>query len=128
MGMEQGPHPEFAFHVVWLYLEGRDVVHITAGGAQVSANRQAYLPPESDAVRGSGVVDHVAFHATDLPGMLATLRAEGVGYISRQSGDGGLFQVFMLDPNGIRVELNFPGEEASRHGIVPELRATDFKI
>ena len=34
----------------------------------------------------------------------------------------------MLDPNGIRVELNFPGEEASRHGIVPELRATDFKI
>ncbi len=126
MGMEQGPHPDFGFPVVWLYLEGRDVLHITAGGAQVSANREAYLKPESRAVHGTGVLDHVAWHATDLPGMLARLRAQGVAFTARQSSDGGLFQVFMLDPNGVRVELNFPGEEATRHGIQPDLRATDL--
>ncbi len=127
MGMEQGPHPDFGFPVVWLYLEGRDVLHITPGAGQISAGRDAYLKPESDAVRGTGVLDHVAFHATELPVMLANLQARGISYTSRQSHDGGLFQVFMLDPNGVRVELNFPGEEATRHGIAPQLRATDLK-
>ncbi len=126
MGMAQGPHPDFGFPVVWLYLEGKDVLHITPGAGQFSANREAYLKPESEAVRGTGVLDHVAYAATDLPGMLARLRAHGVAHTARQSHDGGLFQVFMLDPNGVRVELNFPGEEATRHGITPELRASDL--
>ena len=126
MGMQQGPHPDFGFPVVWLYLEGRDVLHITQGGGQVTANREAYLKPESQAAHGSGVLDHIAWHATDLPGMLARLKARGIGFTARQSHPGGLFQVFLLDPNGVRVELNFPGEEATRHGITPDLLASDL--
>lgn len=126
LGMEQGPHPEFGFPVVWLYLGGKDVLHITPGAGAFSTNREAYLKPDSDAVQGSGVVDHLAFSCTDLPAMLAMLHTKRVPYTSRQSHDGGLFQVFMHDPNGVKVELSFPGEEATRNNIAPQLRATDF--
>lgn len=33
----------------------------------------------------------------------------------------GLFQLFMLDPNGVKVELNFANAEA--HGVEPKLMA-----
>ena len=126
MGFEQGPHPDFGFPVVWMYLEGRDVLHITKGGPTVSANRQTYLPQESPAVRGTGVLDHVAFHATGLRETLAMLQAKGIPFKLRQAASQGLFQVFMLDPNGVRVELNFPGEEATDAGLTPEIMASDL--
>jgi len=101
LGLEEGPYPEFGFPVVWLYLGGRDVVHLTQGGAQVTANRQAYLPQQSQAVRGSGVIDHIVFRATDLPGTLARLEQHGVGALRRQVAAQGLFQLFLTDPNGV---------------------------
>jgi hypothetical protein len=38
----------------------------------------------------------------------------------------GLFQLFLFDPNGVKVELNFDGREADAHGIVPQLMASDL--
>jgi hypothetical protein len=38
----------------------------------------------------------------------------------------GLFQLFLFDPNGVKVELNFEAAEADQHGITPELMASDF--
>ena len=35
--------------------------------------------------------------------------------------DQGLFQLFMLDPNGVKVELNFSNDEVQ--GVEPELMA-----
>ena len=31
LGMQEGPHPDFGFPVHWMYLDGRDVVHIGRG-------------------------------------------------------------------------------------------------
>jgi len=31
--------------------------------------------------------------------------------------DQGLYQLFLFDPNGVKVELNFANDEAIRHGI-----------
>lgn len=126
LGLEPGPHPDFGFPVAWLYLGGEDVLHVTEGGAQVSANRRAYLAQQSQAERGTGVLDHIAFHATDLPGMLARLEAHGVRFTSRRADAQGLFQLFLLDPNGVKVELNFDGREADAAGIAPELMASDL--
>jgi len=78
LGLQPGPHPDFGFTVEWLYLDGEDVLHLTQGGAAVSTNRQAYLGQQSQAETGTGVIDHLAFRASDLPGMLARLRALGV--------------------------------------------------
>src|SRR5262245_25807577 len=63
LGFRGGPHPDFKFPVYWLYLGDQDVLHLTAGGSKVSDNRMKYLGQESQATKGSGVIDHVAFRA-----------------------------------------------------------------
>jgi catechol 2,3-dioxygenase-like lactoylglutathione lyase family enzyme len=121
LGFREGPHPDFKFPVVWLYLGDTDVVHLTQGGKNISENRKAYLGQQSDAVHGSGVVDHVAFRCTGLREMMEHLRSCKVEFRQRMVSDQGLFQLFLLDPNGVKVELNFANAEAA--GITPELMA-----
>lgn len=126
LGLVSGPHPDFGFPVAWLYLEGEDVLHLTEGGAKVSSNRQSYLSQHSHAERGTGVLDHVAFHATGLAEVTARLRRLGVPFTSRRAHAQALFQLFLFDPNGLKVELNFPGAEADAAGLTPELMASDL--
>ena len=95
-----------------MYLGDEPVLHLAEGGAEVSENRMKYLGQQSTAVSGSGVVDHVAFRATGLQDMINHLDAKGVGYTKRQVDDQGLFQLFLMDPNDVKVELNFANEEA----------------
>ena len=121
LGMRVGPSPDFKFPVVWLYIGDTDVLHLTVGGKNVSENRKAYLGQQSDAIHGSGVVDHVAFRATGLREMMANLQKHGVKFHKRMVNDQGLFQLFMLDPNGVKVELNFFNDEVQ--GVEPELMA-----
>lgn len=122
LGFREGPHPDFKFPVVWLYLGDKDVVHLTQGGKNVSENRKAYLGQQSDATHGSGVVDHVAFRCTGLRDMMEHLQQSKVEFRRRMVSDQGLFQLFLLDPNGVKVELNFSNTEAQ--GITPELMAS----
>jgi catechol 2,3-dioxygenase-like lactoylglutathione lyase family enzyme len=126
LGMREGWHPDFKFPVVWLYLGDRDVLHLTQGGANTSENRKKYLGQQSDAVTGSGVVDHVAFRCTGLREMIDHLKGAGVEFTQRMVSDQGLYQLFLLDPNGVKVELNFANAEALEHGIKPELMASEL--
>ena len=41
------------------------------------------------------------------------LDAKGIEYTRRQVDDQGLFQLFLMDPNDVKVELNFAAAEAS---------------
>lgn len=122
LGFREGPHPDFKFPVVWLYLGDKDVVHLTQGGKNVSENRKAYLGQQSDAVHGSGVLDHVAFRCTGLREIMENLQKHKIEFRRRMVNDQGLFQLFMFDPNGVKVELNFSNAEAQ--GITPELMAS----
>ncbi len=122
LGLREGPHPDFKFPVAWLYLGDNDVLHLTEGGANVSDNRMRYLGQQSTATEGSGVIDHVAFRATGLKDMMQHLSDKGVSYTRRQVDAHGLFQLFLMDPNGVKVELNFDNAEAE--GIPPELMAS----
>lgn len=126
LGMREGWHPDFKFPVVWLYLGDKDVLHLTPGGRNTSENRKKYLGQQSEDVHGSGVVDHVAFRCTGLPDMLAHLKREGVEFTQRMVSDQGLYQLFLIDPNGVKVELNFANSEAIEHGIKPELKASEL--
>jgi catechol 2,3-dioxygenase-like lactoylglutathione lyase family enzyme len=126
LGMKEGWHPDFKFPVVWLYIGEKDVLHLTEGGANVSENRKKYLGQQSTDVHGSGVVDHVAFRATGLPDMLAHLGREGIQFTRRMVSDQGLYQLFLHDPNGVKIELNFDNSEALQHGIKPELKASEL--
>jgi catechol 2,3-dioxygenase-like lactoylglutathione lyase family enzyme len=124
LGLREGPHPDFKFPVCWLYLGDKDVIHITQGGAAVSENRKKYVGQESTATRGSGVVDHIAFRATGLRGMLEHLKREKVEFKQRMVSDQGLYQLFLFDPNGIKIELNYANDEA--RGLRPELFASEL--
>lgn len=124
LGMREGPHPDFKFPVCWLYLGEKDIVHLTAGGKDVSENRKRYLGQQSEDLQGSGVVDHIAFRCTGLHEMLQHLRREGVPFTQRQVSDQGLYQLFLLDPNGVKIELNYAAAEAA--GLTPELMASDL--
>ena len=124
LGMRVGPNPDFKFPVFWLYLGDKDVVHVTEGGAKASENRKRYVGQESQATAGSGAIDHLAFRATGLRDMIAHLKALGVDFKQRQVHDQGLYQLFMFDPNGIKIELNYANAEAL--GLQPELMAADF--
>lgn len=124
LGLEVGPNPDFKFPVYWLYLGDQDVVHLTPGGRDVSENRKVYLGQESEATYGSGVVDHLAFHATGLADMIAHLEAQNVEFTRRRVSDQGLFQLFLVDPNGVKIELCFPMEEAV--GIAAEVTASEL--
>ncbi len=125
LGMRVGPSPDFKFPVVWLYIGDTDVLHLTVGGKNVSENRKAYLGQQSEAVQGSGVVDHIAFRCTGLQEMMANLQKHQVTFHKRMVDDQGLFQLFMLDPNGVKIELNFANAEAQ--GVAPELMAAAFE-
>lgn len=122
LGMRAGFTPDFRFPVQWLYLGERDVVHVTEGGANTSENRQRYLGQQSTATQGSGAIDHVAFRCAGLAETLAHLRAEGIAFQERQVNDQGLYQLFLFDPNGIKVELNFASAEAA--GLRAEVMAS----
>ena len=125
LGLEEGAHPDFKMPVRWLYLDDQPVLHLTVGGEGVSENRKKYLGQQSTATYGSGVVDHIAFRAHNLKDTLQKLDHLNVTYTKRQVNDQGLFQGFLLDPNGVKIELNFSSEEAK--GINADVMASDLQ-
>ena len=122
LGMTEGPHPDFKFPVCWLYVSGKDVLHLAEGGKSVSENRLKYLGQESQATSGSGVIDHIAYRATGLKETIEHLNAEGVEYTKRKVEAEASFQLFLKGPDGVKIELNFDIAEAE--GIDPSLFAS----
>jgi catechol 2,3-dioxygenase-like lactoylglutathione lyase family enzyme len=125
LGMRSGPHPDFGFPVHWMYAGDVDVVHIGPSAKQAGEIQKKYLGRTSqDAGTGTGAIDHIAFRATGLPGMLRHLKKENISFTQRRANGQALFQLFLFDPNGIKVELNYAAEEAA--GIEAELMASDL--
>ncbi|MCS5556964.1 MAG: hypothetical protein NZ778_10765, partial [Arenicellales bacterium] len=59
---------------------------------------------------GSGALDHIAFRAKDPELVMSRLKEYGHEYRERKVPNMDLFQVFVEDPNGITIELNYWGE------------------
>lgn len=113
LGMRVGPSPDFKFPVYWLYIGDKDVLHLTQGGKNVSENRMKYLGQTSQSTEGSGVIDHIGFRATGLAATIDKLNELGIDFKERQVNDQGLYQLFLFDPNGVKVELNFSASEVT---------------
>jgi catechol 2,3-dioxygenase-like lactoylglutathione lyase family enzyme len=117
IGLIDGPRPPFPFPGVWLYAGdttqyANAAVHIIGLDAKNPNGLNQYLGErDNTGLHGSGAVDHVAFFATGLEAMLAKLTAAGVEHRGREVPVLGLYQVFLDDPNGIVVELNYPAAE-----------------
>ena len=55
----------------------------------------------------TGSLDHIAFRGTDAAATISRLKARGIAFREAVLSDIGLHQVFVRDPNGIMVEMNF---------------------
>ncbi len=117
LGLQAGPRPPFPFPGLWLYsgdtrVWANAVVHIIGLDLNDPEGLKQYLGDrDTSSLHGSGAVDHVAFFATGLADTLARLRESGVELRERTVPLLGLHQVFVDDPNGVVVELNFPAAE-----------------
>jgi catechol 2,3-dioxygenase-like lactoylglutathione lyase family enzyme len=113
LGLEKGPRPNFAFPGAWMYSDGKAVVHLV----DISATDEPQKPD-------SGVVHHVAFISRGFDGMKQRLKSRGMPFDARQVPGGELWQIFVNDPNGVMIELNYEAakEEA---GSAPAERHDD---
>lgn len=110
MGFEVGPRPQFKFPGVWLYQGGISVVHVVGIDPNDTAGLVEYLGDKGmDAEPGTGTIDHVAFLCDDVDAMRARFQAKGVEFRERVVPSLNLTQLFLEDPNGVTLELNFPG-------------------
>lgn len=107
LGFEVGVRPPFPFKGYWLYLEGKARVHL--GEASSSEGQEYYLGKREDfSGVHTGKLDHIAFQATELPAFRARLDALGVEYRHREVPQFNIQQLFIMDPDGVTLELNFP--------------------
>jgi catechol 2,3-dioxygenase-like lactoylglutathione lyase family enzyme len=112
MGLFRGYRPDFAFNGAWLYRGGDEaeygLVHIISDTPEDAAALSGYLGDRASSEVGGGALDHIAFLATNWPAMRQHIQALGVTYREREVPTMGLHQVFLDDPSGVTIELNYP--------------------
>jgi catechol 2,3-dioxygenase-like lactoylglutathione lyase family enzyme len=101
LGLIVGPRPNFKFSGYWLYADDVPVVHLLGADGALPENSNA------EARGDTGAFDHIAFRGSDVQSMIANLKNRGIAFRENQIRDFGLHQVFVRDPNGIMVEMNF---------------------
>jgi catechol 2,3-dioxygenase-like lactoylglutathione lyase family enzyme len=112
LGFEVMPRPALPFPGYWLGVGGKVQVHMGPDGAPAEATHYFGTTPRS-ARDNAGVVDHIAFQATDPDALAKRLNALGLRSRTRCIPEIQLFQIFVADPDGLWIELNFPNVPAA---------------
>lgn len=112
LGLTVGPRPDFPFPGLWMYTGdiahfANAAVHIVGIDPNDASGLNDYLGQRVPGAGGTGALDHVAFYADELEAMLAHLQQLAVSFTQRAVPGVGLHQLFLTDPNGILVELNY---------------------
>ena len=105
MGLIDGDRPNFPFRGHWLYLGGIPVVHLVEATDTAGAWGRDIVVPNP--VEGTGSFDHVAFKGDDFEVMRDRVKAAGMTFKERVVPGRPLKQLFVLDPEGVLVEINF---------------------
>jgi catechol 2,3-dioxygenase-like lactoylglutathione lyase family enzyme len=95
LGLKEGPRPDVGIQGHWLYAGDRAIVHLQLARGPVTASRDSAL-------------NHAAFEVGDLDAVAANLDRHGISYRRIQQPGAPVRQLFLLDPNGVIVELNSP--------------------
>jgi catechol-2,3-dioxygenase len=101
VGLTVGERPPFRSFGYWLYAGGKAVLHLSE-----------CAPDEHRSTNVSGTFDHAAFACTGLAEVEAHLRKCGVQYEMARVPQTEQVQLFLTDPAGNGVELNFASEGA----------------
>ena len=113
LGLVDGMRPPFETPGAWLYVGDEPVVHLS--------------PAKRRPSKTTGRFDHIAFTASDLPGMVRRLKRKQVDFVVRKvpemqgNPNAGGSQVFIKDPDGVVIEINFArGERIPRGTPIQE--------
>jgi catechol 2,3-dioxygenase-like lactoylglutathione lyase family enzyme len=101
LGLTDGFRPDLGFPGFWLYAGDRPVVHLLGAANALPENRG------SKPGRDTNGLDHIAFRGTDAEVTIAKLKERSIAFRESLIPDIQLHQVFVRDPNGIMVEMNF---------------------
>jgi glyoxylase I family protein len=104
LGLRVGERPGFRREGFWLYAGPEPLVHLTACD-------------EGDERAGGGArgtLDHVAFSCEGLREFVGRLERAGVAYEADEVASLRQVQLFLRDPAGVGLELNFTGEALAR--------------
>lgn len=108
LGFQEGARPELGFLGHWLYLGDTPVIHI-AEWASYTAHSDRLGIPVTRPAPGTGPLDHVAFNGdgAHYTALRQRLEGRGLAFHPHDSPAIGLRQIFLEDPNGLKLELNF---------------------
>ncbi len=101
VGLQPGPRPPFASRGFWLYAGGQDVLHLSE-----------VRPGERHEAQVSGSFDHVAFRCRGLAAWEQRLAERGMPVRRAGVPGTGIVQLFLRDPLGNGVELQFDEPQA----------------
>jgi catechol 2,3-dioxygenase-like lactoylglutathione lyase family enzyme len=108
LGFSVMPRPTFPFPGYWLGVNGKVQVHMGQAGV---SNADVYFigSPRNAATDHAGVIDHIAFLATEPGQFVRRFTERGIEFQPRKLPEFDLYQLFVKDPNGVTIELNFFG-------------------
>ncbi|MES2713765.1 MAG: VOC family protein [Pseudomonadota bacterium] len=107
LGLPEGYRPPLGFPGYWLYVGDVPTVHLIGDRGE----RDAKFGERR--VQQTGQLDHIAFSCTGLAEMRANLNARGIEFETRVIPRDNQTQLFLFDPDGIAVELNYPPHETT---------------
>jgi catechol 2,3-dioxygenase-like lactoylglutathione lyase family enzyme len=124
IGLKEGPRPPFDFPGYWLYsgeppadlhnsARNYGFVHLMGFDADNPQSLNDYVGDREAVAPGSGTgaLDHIAFAATGREKMIERCHRHHVKFFERAVPILGLHQMFIKDPNGVMIELNYPASE-----------------
>lgn len=106
LGLAEGVRPPFEFPGYWLYIGDQAVVHLA--GDDGSDNFEQYLGKRPSFTEDhTGAVDHIAFRCADFDEVRGRFDRMKLPYRHNVVPAFDLQQLFIKDPDGVTIELNF---------------------
>jgi catechol 2,3-dioxygenase-like lactoylglutathione lyase family enzyme len=98
LDLKPGARPDFGVPGYWLYSGDQPIIHLIEDGAREG--------------KKSGYFDHVALRCADLENVIARLEEKGISFSRLDIEQTSQIQLFLSDPAGTTLELNFQGKQA----------------
>lgn len=99
VGLTVGPRPPFNSFGYWLYAGASPILHLSEARAG-----------ETRPTNTANTFDHAAFSCTDFAATIARLGAANIRHTVQTVPGSPVRQIFLSDPAGNGVELNFNAE------------------